>query len=224
MSLPWFKGPTHDSLLGLPVRGVEVQPSKSLSESSPEPPTWHPGQITCAHGPTQMHHPGSFSSHPKSLVKNELVVAGTSSLPPPRAAISSQPAHHSQEVQPAPPSPCHPTTCLEITTAIQELQQHPGAGEEASAAEGSTGRPHKEMMWAGKCRWRSSGPISLHPKQGQPRSCCTSSRTSPKPAPTKAQPDLSTSQRKKKKKPKPFHSCIIHLFILAFTPSRLNLL
>lgn len=39
MSLPWFKGPTLDSILALPVRGVEVQLSKSLSQSSPKPPT-----------------------------------------------------------------------------------------------------------------------------------------------------------------------------------------
>lgn len=85
-----------------------------------------------------MHQPGSFSTHLKSLVKNELEVARTSRLPPPRAAFSGQPAHHGQEVQPA-PLLGHPTTCLETTTIIQELQQHPGAGEEAPSAEGPMG-------------------------------------------------------------------------------------
>ena len=53
-------------------------------------------------------------------------------------------------------------------------------------------------IWARKCHWRSSGPITPHLEQGQPRSCYNSFRTSPNPSATEAQPDLGTSQRKKK--------------------------
>lgn len=167
-----------------------------------------------AHRPTQMHQTGSFSRYLKSLVKNELAVARTSSLP------QTSLVYHGQEVQPA-PMLGHPTTHLEITTIIQELQQHPGAGEEAPSAEGPTGRPCTELEddlgW--KCCWRSSGPIPPQPEQCQPRSCFSSCRTS-NPSAAEIQPHLGISQGKKN----PFHSCIIHLFISAFTPSRLNLL
>lgn len=76
------------------MRDVEVQPPKPSSQSSSEPPTFHPGQIPSTHEPIQIYQPWSFSRHFRYLVKNGLVTAGTSSLLPPRPGVYRQPASH----------------------------------------------------------------------------------------------------------------------------------
>lgn len=151
------------------MRDVEVQPPKPSSQSSSEPPTFHPGQIPSTHEPIQIYQPWSFSRHFRYLVKNGLVTAGTSSLLPPRPGWCLQPASLPLN---------HPTIYLEYAPIIQELQQHPGAGEDASSAKGPMGRMSTELE--ANSGWKViTSPNPTPPEQGQPRSCCTFYKTAP---------------------------------------------
>lgn len=87
-----------------------------------------------------MDQPLSFSRHLKSLVRNELVVAGISHLPSPQSC------HLRPACPPWPGGAAGSHTGSAHHTHGNNLHpQCPGAGKEASSAEGPTGRLHTEL-------------------------------------------------------------------------------